>query len=478
MANFMNWLQTLLYPQIPAPTVQGHGVDLRHRFPKLSSEELKEIQKPTERAKVVLVGLITGLFCGVAASVLKLSIATVSRWLTSTFQAGSTNWWFIVLPIVGVLLAGIYQRYIIRMNIYHGEDRMRWDFAHYSCYLPSQLIYSPIIGATLTLAFGGSAGSEGPIAYSGGAIGSNVAAWLRTNPKTVRAMLAIGAGAGIAGIFKAPIGGALFTIEVLGLGLGPVSVIALIVACVASALTAFLISGNTFDIPFNFSTTIAIDHYWMLILFGIFCGIYSVYYSHITEVVARWMGKLKNPWIKNASSGLLIGVLLFLCPALYGEGYGVLGHLLNADYSAINAGGIFHGGTLLPAGTSAQLLMVLAALLTVLAKAFATSATNNGGGVAGSFAPTIMIGGVLGFLFAFTLRTYTGIDIPVPDYVFLGMAGILSGVIRAPLMSMFLITEMAAMGFQQFLPVAIVATLSYVTLCAVNLIFRTIRPSS
>lgn len=415
---------------------------------------------------LMLVALLTGIAAGCAASLLKFLIATLGRWLTSFFSGGSLNWWLVLLPPAGLLLTVAYQRLVLHRYIFHGEDRLRGAFASRRTYLPSYLTYSPIIASTLTLGFGGSAGSEGPIAYSGGAIGSNAGAMFRLDPKSVRLLTAIGAGAGIAGIFKAPIGGALFTVEVLGVAMTTISVIALVVACVASSLTAYLLSGCTPDIAFHHAAQISLDHLPLILLFGVFCGLYSAYYAGTMKRVGGWLSRIGNPWLKASVAGLTTGVLVFLFPPLYGEGYGLVGQLLDGGWDDLVSGGV----ALSVSGHAAMLLIAAGGMM--LAKCVATSSTNNGGGVAGDFAPTIMAGSVVGFFYAYLLDHGLGLSLPVADYVFMGMAGILSGAVRAPLMAMFLVTEMATIGYGQFLPVALVATLSYLTVCTVRFIGR------
>ena len=221
--------------------------------------------------------------------------------------------------------------------------------------------------------------------------------------------MAIGAGAGIAGIFKAPVGGVLFTIELHKLTMSSLSVVGLFAACVTSALTAFLMSGDTFDVPFPSPVTIDLTLVPILILLGVFCGLYSVYYSAVMQKIKKLCYTVRNPWLRNIGAGLTVGFLVFLFPPLYAERTGL-------EESA---------------GVLPLLLIPLGIILT---KAFATSATNSGGGVAGDFAPTLMAGSVAGFLFAATLNHLCGTDIPVADCVFFGMAGVMAGAIRAPLM--------------------------------------------
>lgn len=469
-------LQHFLYPPERDLGEPGYGMDFQQRYPSFSNGSLRKIKRQREEnAALMLVALITGIATGAAASLLKFSIASLSQGLTSFFDAGNLNWWLIFLPLCGILLTGIYQRYVIHREIYHGVGRLSYDFSHNRCYLPVSLTYSPLIAATVTLGFGGSAGSEGPIAYSGAALGSNISSFLRMSPRTVRAMTAIGAGAGIAGIFKAPAGGALFTIEVLGIGMSAVSVAALVVACVASALTAYLMSGCSPDIPFHHASAISLDFFPMILLFGVLCGLYSTYYSKIMEMMRSYFRSIVNPWIRNSIAGLTCGLLVFLFPPLYGEGYGIVAKLLDGEYGELASGGVT---ALLPSiaceGANAVILLAAAGILAV--KSFATTSANSGGGVAGDFAPTIMAGSVFGLLYAGLVNNLGGITLPIPDYVFMGMAGILAGAIRAPLMAMFLITEMATMGYGQFMPVAIVATVSYLTVCLFNFVSNRILP--
>lgn len=461
------FLQSFVYPPHRGVNPTCYGQTLEERSPELTAKDIQALKRRhMNPAMLMFVALLIGVLAGTAASLLKFSISTLAGWLTALFSRESLNWWLILLPVVGLLLTSAYQRFILHRDIYHGEDRLRGDFAVNRCYLPLPLTYSPLIASTITLGFGGSAGSEGPIAYSCGAIGSNMAALFRVPPRSVRVLTAIGAGAGIAGIFKAPIGGALFTIEVLGIAVNSVSVGALIVACVASSLTSYLVSGCTPDIPFHHAAPISLDFFPLILLFGVFCGLYSAYYSGVMVTVGRWLGKIGNHWLKNCVAGLVVGLLIFLFPPLYSEGYTLVGQLLDGNWSGISDGGIVR------AITSPPLMLLLGSAGIMLAKCFATSATNNGGGVAGDFAPTIMAGSVVGFFYAYLFDHFCGMPLPVADYVFMGMAGVLAGAVRAPLMAMFLVTEMATMGYGQFMPVAIVASISYLTVCTVKFIGR------
>ncbi len=409
----------------------------------------------SEEVWVILMSILAGCLIGGAAWALKRLIAMVSGF-TAGYAADRLGWWaMLFLPLAGVLLVGMFQRYILRREIYHGVDRLQADFAAGRSRLPVVLTFSPVLACAVTLGFGGSAGSEGPIAYSGAAIANNIGRLFGTSDKGLRTLMAVGAGAGIAAIFKAPVGGALFTLECLGIGSGPLTAIALFAGCVCAGLTASALSGFTPNIPFD--TFRPFDWHLTLPLcaLAVFCGIYAAYYSRIMARMTRWFEGMRPPWRRNVVSGLIIGLLVFAFPALFGEGYGVIGGLLGGEpEGTVFRSPLLHGG--LPPGT-----LLLAVCFGVMAvKAFATSSTNSGGGVAGDFAPTLFAGAVCGFFFAKTAGALFGADLPVADFACYGMAAVMAGAVRAPLMAMFIVTEMTCRP-EALPPAAIAAAVAY-----------------
>ena len=265
----------------------------------------------SEKTFVFLLATAVGLLSGCGAFVLKRMIAWVSHILTAHFRIGSGNYGLLIIPVVGIVLTGIFCRYIVKTDLSDGTSRLIHDIKNKIYALKSAIVYSPILASTITLGFGGSAGSEGPIAYTGAAVGSNVARMFRLSPQMVMIMLGCGAGAGIAGIFKSPLGGALFTLEVLRMPMSTFSVMVLLVTSITAAMTAYLLSGCTIDIPFNHHSGFDIDMLPYVILLGIFCGCYSIYYSYIIKKVAQLLRCVANPWIKNLSGGAIISVLVF-----------------------------------------------------------------------------------------------------------------------------------------------------------------------
>lgn len=403
---------------------------------------------------VIATAVATGLLAGAGAFLLKWLICHISVSITSGLDAAGVNWQLLVYPLAGIVLTGIYTRYVVGAGIGHGVERMQSDIMRRHYRLPSYLVYAPIAASSLTLGFGGSAGSEGPIAYAGGAIGSNLASALHMPPHVVMMMLGCGAGAGIAGIFKAPIGGALFTVEVLGMAVTSLSVMAVVASAVTSAMTAYVLSGSVLDLAFVDGNSFDLSLIPWVALFGVFCGMYSVYYSTTFRAVRRGLERIRNPWIMNAVSGATLAVLVFVFPALYGEGYDVIGSVTRGDYVPLTAYGMFHDMS------GASIVLIVAAMLS--GKGAAASLTNSGGGVAGDFAPTLFAGCLAGWLFATCAGMVTGVGLPVRDFAFIGMAGVMSGTIGAPLMAMFLTAEMSGNYFM-LLPLATVSAVAWLT---------------
>ncbi len=405
---------------------------------------------------LIIVSALIGVMAGFCAFVLKFLIGHLTVLFTSRFHFIGPNYALLGIPLAGILLAACYQRYLLRCNLMHGTGQLMKDLKDRRYRLPSRLMYAPMVASTLTLGFGGSAGAEGPIAYTGAAIGSNIGRALGLPPSMMRILIGCGAGAGIAGIFKAPVGGALFTLEVLKMRLSTLSVLALIGAAVCGSLTCYVCTGFTSDV--GFVNTTPFNPSWVpwIAGLGLFCGLYSLYYSAVTDGMKRWFGRRRNPWVMNISGGLILGACVFMFPILYGEGYSTVTHVVNGDFS-----GLLGGSMLAALGSDPCALTLLMGGVLAL-KCWATVSSNSAGGVAGDFAPTIFAGAIAGFVYATAMNMLFDAQLPVGIFALLGTAGVFSGAIHAPLMGMFLTAEMAD-GYGFFLGLVISAAMSYLT---------------
>ena len=407
-----------------------------------------------EHMFVVILAIVVGVLCGLGAFVFKWLISLIAGIFLPHIADHKVNWWIIAPPIGGILLAGIFTRYIVRTNLAHGVGQLINDLKAKFYRLRHNISFSPIIGGSITLGMGGSAGAEGPIAYTGAAIGSNVGQLLGLSPRMLKVLIGCGMSAGIAGIFSAPVGGLMFALELVGIELSVPAVVAAVVACLSAYLTIFTLHGGHSDLTFTPLDNYSMDMLPLVLLLGVFCGLYAVYYSFIASRLDIFYKSIKNPWIRNITGGLSIGLILLLFPSMYGVGYPILGNVINGDCVALAKGSVLEG--FLPGVPG--LMLVAAGIL--LCKCWAVASTNSSGGVGGDFAPTLFAGGMAGFLFASFCNYYFACDLPVGVFAYLGMAGAMSGIIEAPLMTIFITMEMTQ-TYKFALPVTLCAMVSY-----------------
>ena len=411
-----------------------------------------------ERTFILFVAFLVGIFGGLAALLLKLLIHFISSVLTSQIDVSAGNYVYIIFPAIGVIISALYVRYVVKDNISHGVTRVLYAISQNKSRLKRHNIYTSIVASSVTIGFGGSVGAEGPIVYTGAAIGSNIGQLFRMSPRTLMILVGCGAAAGIAGIFKAPIAGMLFTLEVLMLDLTAVSVMPLLIASITSATIAYMYTGYEFEFFFVQSDDFYVAKIPFVIILGLFCGLVSLYFTRVMNMMETFFGRFKNVWIRTAIGCVILSGLVFVFPPLYGEGYGSITGLLSGDTSSIVNGSIFYGDR------NSIWFLVLFISLIIATKAFATSATNGAGGVGGTFAPSLYVGCMAGFLFAYIINLL-GFDIPLStkNFALIGMAGVMSGVMHAPLMAIFLTAELTG-GYDLFLPLLIVSTISYGTI--------------
>ena len=418
------------------------------------------VEHISEKMFMIILALIVGFFAAVAAFVLHWIINQIVYLLTSSFDRTGANWLYLVYPVVGIYLTSLFVRYIVKDNISHGITRILYAISSNRSRLKSHNCWSSVIASAITIGFGGSVGAEAPIVLTGSAIGSNLGKLFHMDRKMLMTLVGCGAAGAIAGIFKAPIAGLVFTLEVLMIDMTMSALLPILVSCVTATCFTYIFSGDAALFTFHLDSMWSVQRIPACVLLGITCGLVSLYFIRMMgaceDVFARFKDK---PYVRLAIGGTVLSLLIFLFPALYGEGYSSINLLLNgrteADWNQILDNSLF-------AGQGAMLIPFIA--LVLLTKVIATSATNGGGGCGGTFAPSLFIGCFAGFLFSRLWNiNQIGVYVPEKNFALLGMAGVMSGVMHAPLTGVFLIAELTG-GYTMFMPLMIVSVCAYLTI--------------
>lgn len=404
---------------------------------------------------ILLLSLLVGVLSALAAYALKHLIHFIQHLLTGGFDAHTFNWLYLVYPVIGILITGLFIRKIVRDDISHGVTKVLYAISCRMGKIRRHNTWSSLIASGITIGFGGSVGAESPIVMTGSAIGSNLGSFFKMEKKVMMLLIGCGAAGAVSGIFKAPIAGLVFVIEVLMLDLTMSSLLPLLISSVTAATLSYILMGTEATFEFHMENAFSIARVPHVMMLGVVCGLVSLYFTHVTVAIERQFKKLNNPYVKLAIGGSILSVLIFLFPPLYGEGYDTIIHLINgSSENIILENSLFYG--------HAKLLF-LYMLFIILFKAVASTVTNCGGGCGGIFAPSLFLGCVTGYLFA-GLCNMSGIGLPVSDknFALFGMAALMSGVFHAPLTGVFLIAELTG-GYALFLPLMIVSVCSYLT---------------
>lgn len=411
-----------------------------------------------EKSFLLILALFVGVCCGFAAQLLKYMIHMIAGLLTAHMNTTTANWLYLVYPVVGILIVTILLRYVVKENISHGVTKVLYAISRRKSRLKKRNMYASLLASSITIGFGGSVGAEGPIVFTGAAIGSNVGQAFRMSPRILMILVGCGAAAGIAGIFRAPIAGMLFTLEVLMIDLSGMTVMPLLLSSVAGAVVAYVLEGYNAEFFFVQSESFVTNRIPFTILLGVVCGLMSYYFTKVMFMMESMFSKLRYTGLKILVGGVIMAGLIFLFPPLYGEGYEAINNLLLGDVSNIVDGTFFY------VDRDNVWFLILFIGVIALTKAFATSATNGAGGVGGTFAPSLFVGALTGFLFAYIVNNLDlGFQLSQKNFALMGMAGVMSGVMHAPLMAIFLTAEMTG-GYDLFLPLLIVSALAYITI--------------
>ena len=416
----------------------------------------------SERQFIILLSLFVGVASALAGVLMKFLIHQIETLLTNHFDQLGFNWLYLVYPVVGIWLTSLFIRYIVKDDIGHGVTKILYAISRKQSKIKPHNCWTSVVASSITIGFGGSVGGEAPIVLTGSAIGSHLGQLFKIDHRNLMVLVGCGAAGAIAGIFKAPIAGVVFTLEVLMLDLTMHSLLPLLVSCVTATCVTYVFSGTSAMFDFNLNNPFVIDRVPSSILLGICCGFLSLYFTRAMNWFENIFAKLKTPYRKLALGGSVVSILIFFFPSLYGEGYSLINTLLTgqnaADWGVVMDRSMFYGMD--------NLLLVYLGLI-ILFKVFATTATNGGGGCGGTFAPSLFLGCIMGFIFARLWNTgnLDLVNVPETNYSLLGMAGVMSGVMHAPLTGMFLIAELTG-GYDLFVPLMIVSVSSYLTIIA------------
>ena len=418
------------------------------------------VEHVSERMFMIILALLVGFFAAVAAFSLHWIINQIVLLLTSSFEKSHANWLYLVYPVVGIYLTSLFVRYIVKDNISHGITRILYAISSNRSRLKSHNCWSSVIASAITIGFGGSVGAEAPIVLTGSAIGSNLGKLFLMDRKMLMTLVGCGAAGAIAGIFKAPIAGLVFTLEVLMIDMTMSALLPILVSCVTATCFTYIFSGDAALFTFHLDSEWSVQRIPACLLLGVSCGLVSLYFIRMMSACEGVFARYKDhPHVKLAIGGIILSLLIFVFPSLYGEGYSSINMLLNgrteADWDQILNNSMF-------AGHGSILLIYIA--LVILMKVIATSATNGGGGCGGTFAPSLFVGCFTGFLFSRLWNIHQiGVYIPEKNFALMGMAGVMSGVMHAPLTGMFLIAELTG-GYSLLMPLMIVSVCSYLTI--------------
>ena len=411
----------------------------------------------SERYFILLLSLSIGVTMALLAALLKFIIHHIESFVLMHIEQRS--YLYLVFPALGILLSLLFVRYIVRDDISHGVTKVLSSISQRKSRIKPHNTWSSLLASALTISFGGSVGAESPIVLTGAAIGSNFGRLFRLEQRNLMLLIGCGVAGALGGIFKAPITGLVFVIEVLLLDLTMASVLPLLVSSVSAAAVAYVLSGKENLFLFIQTDPYYIERIPLMILLGIVCGLISLYFSKTMFRIEGEFRKLKSQRTRYLISAAILSLLIFLFPPLYGEGYDSVNILLDGQYTQLLDGSIFE------AFSSSYWVAFAFFLLTVLFKVFASVATNSGGGCGGLFAPTLFVGGLTGFLFSYLVNYFSSMRVFISpkNYILLGMAGLMAGVMHAPLTGVFLIAELSG-GYNLFLPLMLVSLTSFATI--------------
>ena len=433
----------------------------RRRYDKIYQYYLWLTHRLTDRQLMMVLAVVVGLAAGLGTYIFEVLLHFVREGLVNWFPVERAQFLYLIYPAIGIILATLFVKYVVKDNISEGVTRVLYAMSRTNSRIRGHNCWTSVVGGATTIGFGGSVGPEAPIVLTGAAIGSNIGKLARLNYKNVTLLLCCGAGAALAAIFKAPITGVVFVLEILMLDITIGSVTPLLIASLSATTLALMLRGFDPILPVTLSVTdkFELAQIPMFIILGVLCGLMSFYFTSVNTAVGRLFRRIDSQYKKWAVGGVLIGVLIFIFPPLYGEGYEAMTALMRGETHSLFDNSLFFKFS------SIEWVVILFVVATMLFKVVAMAATNSAGGVGGTFAPSLFVGSFIGALTALVFNIifrWLGIDmqLSIVSFTLVGMAGVMAGVMNAPLTSIFLIAELSN-GYELFIPLMITASISF-----------------
>ena len=411
-----------------------------------------------DRYFIILLSAIIGFLSGIAAYLLKSSVYWIEHFLTSSFQTQEQNYWYVIYPAIGIFLTVIFIRYIIKDETRHGIPRILYVISKQGGKMKQHKIFSALFGSSLTAGFGGSIGLEAPIISAGSSLGSSFGQLLRLDYKTTILLIGCGAAGAMASIFTTPIAAVIFSLEVLMLDLTISSIIPLLMASAVGAITTKLLLAEKFLVHFNISEPFVVSDVPFFLLLGVLTGLVSLYFNKATHFITNRMEGIHNLFIRTLAGVSILGVLIFLFPPLYGEGYEAIRMIISGHSINLLDNSFFYEFR------DNAWYFIGFLLFIILFKVVATTLTIESGGIGGIFAPSAVTGGFIGFTFARVFNDFGfSKHLSESNFTLVGMAGVLGAVLHAPLTAIFLIAEMTN-GYELMVPLMLTTTISFITI--------------
>ncbi len=410
----------------------------------------------SEAQTMAILAVLVGLCAGVGAYIFNTLLHTITHALTSWTPNDQAQWLYLIYPAIGIILATLFVKHVVKDGISEGVTRVLYAMSRTDSRIKGHNTWTSIVGGATTIGFGGSVGPEAPIVLTGAAIGSNIGKLARLNYKNITLLLCCGAGAAVAAVFKAPITGVVFVLEILMLEITTKSIIPLLLASMTATITSLVFHGFSPIIAVSLSDSdmFQVEQVPLFLLLGCFCGLMAFYFTSVNSKVGGFYKSVNKQWRKWLYAGITLGVLIFIFPPLYGEGHDSFGALMTGNTDSLFNHTLFHSWS------TTDWFLIIYLIAVMLFKVIAMATTNAAGGVGGTFAPSLFVGAFAGATIAVVCQAVFGWDVSITSFTLAGMAGVMSGVMKAPLTAIFLIAELSN-GYGLFIPLMIVSCISF-----------------